>query len=216
MITNKPKTEPFYLELGQLTSDSVRHLAPSFDHLPPNPYADGEFRLRRYSRFSIEQGKLHHLPSQAFVQDESINHFQGNVVRNYEEIDENIVKDPAFVELFEHFQKMASIVDHTPIEVHQLRIFADHKSAEVAPEGVHQDGFDRIGIYVMQRHNIQGGNINVHLDKKSPALISHDFDKGEFVVLNDRKFFHSAQPIKPVDGDQGYMDIFVLTANLVH
>ena len=210
MITNKVKTESFYLELGQLTPDSVDHLTPSFDHLPPNPYADGEFRLRRYSRFTLEQGLLKRLPSQAFVQDENINHFQGNVVRSYEEIDDRIVIDLAFIELFEHFQKMASVVDGTPIEVHQLRIFADHKVAEVAPEGVHQDGFDRIGIYVMQRHNIEGGNINIHLDKNSPALISHDF------VLNDRKFFHSAQPIKPIDGDQGYMDIFVLTANLMH
>ncbi len=216
MITNKFDSEPFFLELGQLNSDSVSHLAPSFDRLPPNPYADGAFRLRRYSRFTVEQGALHRLPTQAFVQDESINHFQGNVVRQYEEIDDNTVSDPAFIELFQYFQKMASVSDGTPIEVHQLRIFADHKSAEVAPEGVHQDGFDRIGIYVMQRHNIQGGNINVHLGKNSPALISHDFDKGEFVVLNDRKFFHSAQPIQPINGDQGYMDIFVLTANLLH
>ncbi|RBP85602.1 hypothetical protein EBI01_02740 [Marinomonas rhizomae] len=216
MITNKVKNESFYLELGQLTQDSVNHLAPSFDCLPPNPYADGKFRLRRYSRFTVEQGKLHRLDSQAFVQDESINHFQGNVVRSYEEIDNRIIADPAFTELFEHFQRMSNVADNTPIEVHQLRIFADHKSAEVAPEGVHQDGFDRIGIYVMKRHNIEGGNINVHLDKNSPALISHDFDKGEFVVLNDRKFFHSAQPITPIDGDQGYMDIFVLTANLIH
>jgi hypothetical protein len=216
MTTNKVETESFYLELGQLTPNSVNHLAPSFDRLPPNPYADGEFRLRRYSRFTLEQGQLNRLPSQAFVQDKNINHFQGDVVRSYEEIDDNIVVDPSFVELFEHFQKMASVQDGTPIEVHQLRIFADHKSAEVAPEGVHQDGFDRIGIYVMQRHNIEGGNINIHLDNNSPALISHDFDKGEFVVLNDRKFFHSAQPIKPANGDQGYMDVFVLTANLLH
>ena len=216
MITNKFKTESFYLELGQLTSDSVNHLTPSFDNLPQNPYADGEFRLRRYSRFTVEQGKLNRLPTQAFVQDEHINHFQGNVVRSYEEIDDNIVVDPAFIELFEHFQKMANVGDNTSIEVHQLRIFADHKSAEVAPEGVHQDGFDRIGIYVMQRHNIEGGNINVHLDKSGPALISHNFDQGEFVVLNDRKFFHSAQSIKPIDGNLGYMDIFVLTANLMH
>lgn len=216
MITNKFKTDSFYLELGQLTTDSVNHLSPSFDHLPANPYADGEFRLRRYSRFTVEQGSLHRLPSQTFVQDKSINHFQGNIVRSYEEIDENIVVDRGFIELFEHFQKMANVADSTPIEVHQLRIFADHKSAEVAPEGIHQDGFDRIGIYVMQRHNIEGGSINVHLSKNSTALISHDFDKGEFVVLNDRKFFHSAEPIRPIDGSLGYMDIFVLTANLMH
>ena len=156
------------------------------------------------------------MPSKALVQDESINHFQGNVVRRYEEIEDQTIEDPAFMELFEHFQKMSNVADNTPIEVHQLRIFADHKKVEVAPEGVHQDGFDRIGIYVMQRHNIEGGNIKVHLNQNSPALISHYFDKGEFVVLNDRKFFHSAQPIAPIDGDQGYMDIFVLTANITH
>lgn len=216
MISEKSQNTSFYLELGQLTAESVNHLAPSFDHLPPNPYADGEFRLRRYSRFTVEQGSLNRLPTQTFVQDKSINHFQGDVVRSYEEIDDSIVRDDAFVELFQHFQTMANVADGTPIEVHQLRIFADHKSAEVAPEGVHQDGFDRIGIYVMQRHNIEGGSINVHLDKNSPALISHHFDKGEFVVLNDRKFFHSAQPIQPTNGDKGYMDVFVLTANLVH
>ncbi|WP_137170160.1 2OG-Fe dioxygenase family protein [Marinomonas sp. FW-1] len=216
MMTNKLITEPFYLELGQLSPESVNHLTPSFEQLPPNPYADGTFRLRRYSRFTVEHGSLQRLPAKAFVQDESINHFQGNVVRQYEEIDDKTACDPAFIELFHYFQQMASVSDGTPIEVHQLRIFADHKSAEVAPEGIHQDGFDRIGIYVMQRHNIEGGNINVHLTENSPALMSHNFDHGEFVVLNDRKFFHSAQAIKPINGELGYMDIFVLTANIVH
>ncbi len=216
MLTDKTTLDNFYLELGQLTPDSVNHLTSSFSNLPASPYADGAFRLRRYSRFVMNNHRLSRLSAQAFVQDESINHFQGNVVRVYPEIEDQTFEGPAFVELFDHFQKMANVQDDTPIEVHQMRIFADHKRAEVAPEGVHQDGFDRIGIYVMQRHNIQGGNINIHLDKKSPAMISHDFDQGEFVVLNDRKFFHSAHPIKPVDGDFGYMDLFVLTANLVH
>ncbi|MBJ7537404.1 2OG-Fe dioxygenase family protein [Marinomonas transparens] len=215
MLT-KPSKDTFYLELGQLTSNKLDHLMSSFDNLPPNPYADGAFRLRRYSRFTFAQGQLTRLPSQAFVQDESINHFQGNVVRCYEDIDDHTTLDPAFIELFEHFQTMAHVADKAPIEVHQLRILADHQSVEAAPEGIHQDGFDRIGIYVMKRHNIQGGNINIHLTANSPALISHDFDKGEFVVLNDRKFFHSAQPIQPINGDKGFMDVFVLTANLMH
>lgn len=216
MLTDKMNQDSFYLELGQLTADSVNHLSSSFSNLPASPYADGAFRLRRYSRFMMKDHRLSRLSAQAFVQDESINHFQGNVIRVYPEIENQTFEDPAFTELFEHFQKMADVKDDTPIEVHQMRIFADHKKAEVAPEGVHQDGFDRIGIYVMARHNIQGGNINIHLNESSPAMISHDFDQGEFVVLNDRKFFHSAQPINPVDGDFGYMDIFVLTANLVH
>ncbi|MEL0637165.1 MULTISPECIES: 2OG-Fe dioxygenase family protein [Marinomonas] len=215
MITNKSTQDDFYLELGQLTANSVNHLVSSFNDLPASPYADGAYRLRRYSRFTMNNHSLSRLASQAFVQDESINHFQGNVVRVYPEIEDQTFEDPAFIELFNHFQRMANVQDDTPIEVHQMRILANNKRAEVAPEGVHQDGFDRVGIYVIQRHNIQGGNINIHSSKNSPAIISHDFDQGEFVVLNDRKFFHSAYPIKPVDGEFGYMDTFILTANLI-
>ncbi|MBJ7553658.1 2OG-Fe dioxygenase family protein [Marinomonas spartinae] len=214
MLANNITSTPFYLELGQLSPDSVEHLAPTFNDLPTNPYADGQFRLRRYSCFTLHQEKLSRLPAKEFVQDDSINHFQGNVVRRYPEIEEQTFQDPGFVELFKHFREMANVKDGTLIEVHQLRIFADHQLAEVAPEGVHQDGFDRIGIYVMQRHNIKGGKINVHLEENSPAIISHAFDHGEFVILNDRKFFHSANPIQPIDGELGYMDIFVLTANI--
>ena len=81
MLTTKSAQEAFRLEVGQLPQASVNHLAPSFDNLPDNPYADGSYRLRRYSRFIFSNDSLKRLPSKAFVQDESINHFQGNVER---------------------------------------------------------------------------------------------------------------------------------------
>lgn len=216
MLTTKSAQEAFRLEVGQLPQASVNHLAPSFDNLPDNPYADGSYRLRRYSRFIFSNDSLKRLPSKAFVQDESINHFQGNVERTYPEIENKTVSDPAFLELFEHFQKMTDIADGCTIEVHQMRIFADHNPVEVAPEGVHQDGFDRIGIYVIQRHNITGGEVSVHTMETSPAMMKHPLNNGEFVVLNDRRFFHYAAPIEPINGELGYMDAFVLTANFIH
>ncbi|WP_417553055.1 2OG-Fe dioxygenase family protein [Marinomonas fungiae] len=216
MLTTKSAQEAFRLEVGQLPQESVSHLAPSFDNLPDNPYADGSYRLRRYSRFIFRDDSLQRLPTKAFVQDASINHFQGNVERIYPEIEAQTVNDPAFLELFEHFQKMADIADGSTIEVHQMRIFADHHEVDVAPEGVHQDGFDRIGIYVIKRHNIIGGDVSVHLHENAKAMMKHPLNNGEFVVLNDRRFFHYASPIKPIDGELGYMDAFVLTANLVH
>lgn len=216
MLTTKIAQEAFRLEIGQLTKESVNHLVPSFEHLPDNPYADGSYRLRRYSRFVFRDDSLQRLPTKAFVQDASINHFQGDVERIYPEIEQQTVTDPAFLELFEHFQKMADIGDGSTIEVHQMRIFADHHQVDVAPEGVHQDGFDRIGIYVIQRHNISGGEVSIHTAESSPAMMKHPLNNGEFVVLNDRRFYHYASPIKPIDGELGYMDAFVLTANLIH
>ncbi|MBM6552094.1 2OG-Fe dioxygenase family protein [Marinomonas ostreistagni] len=216
MLTTKSAQQAFCLELGQLTHDAVDHLAPSFESLPDNPYADGHYRLRRYSRFEFRNDTLTRLPTRAFVQDASINHFQGDVKRTYPEIEDATVADNCFVELFEHFQKMADLPEGATIEVHQMRIFADHHEVQVAPEGIHQDGFDRIGIYVIQRCNIRGGEVSVHTGENAPALLKYPLDHGEFVVLNDKKFYHYATPIVPRDGELGYMDAFVLTANFKH
>lgn len=216
MLTTKSAQEAFRLEVGQLTPSTVDHLAPSFDDLPANPYADGSYRLRRYSRFMFRNDTLTRLPTKEFVQASDVNHFQGNVVRTYPEIRDTTMSDPGFLELFEHFQKMADIADGSTIEVHQMRIFADHHQVDVAPEGIHQDGFDRIGIYIIQRHNISGGEVSIYTEEQSPAMMKHPLNHGEFVVLNDRRFFHYASPIKPIDGEIGYMDAFVLTANLIH
>jgi len=203
----------FLLELGQLEQGNVKTLAASFDNLPPNPYVDGAFRLRRYSHFTFDGAQLNRLPTKAFVQDDSINTYQGNVERTYPEIEDQICKSQAFTEMFNRFKEITNLDDETPIEVHQMRILAKHKqTTEPAPEGVHQDGFDRLGVFVIERNNVAGGEIQVHTDKQSAPFVSHNFDQGEFVILNDQKFFHSAAAMKPSTDDDGYMDVFVLTA----
>jgi hypothetical protein len=204
----------FYLELGQLNQQNNEILAESFNNLPPNPYADGNFRLRRFSHFTFKNNTLSHLPQKDFVQSQELNAFQGGVVRRYEEIEDGLINNDAFKEMFFHFKNMAHLDDNADIEVHQIRIKAKQgKEADVAPEGVHQDGFDRIGIFVIRREHLKaGGNLRIHLEKESEPFISHKFDHGEFVVLNDKRFWHSAAKILPEEGHEGYMDVFVLTA----
>ncbi|MBY4676972.1 2OG-Fe dioxygenase family protein [Marinobacterium arenosum] len=203
----------FLLELGQLTEQSVNALAPSFDGLPPSPYLDGAFRLRRYSHFNFTGDSLTQLPTKAFVQGDDINTFQGNVERVYPEIEDQVINSEAFVEMFRKFKEMAGIEDETPIEVHQMRIIASNQAkTEAAPEGVHQDGFERLAVFVIDRRNVNGGEIRVHTDKESSPFVSHAFDKGEFVVLNDRRFWHSANAIEPANDSDAHMDVFVLTA----
>ena len=207
------KSNNFYLELGQLTEQSVETLAPSFDALPPNPYMDGAFRLRRYSHFNCVGDKLERLPTKAFVQSGDINTYQGNVERVYPEIEDQIVNSEAFAEMFRNFKAMAGVNDETPIEVHQMRIIVNNnETTEAAPEGVHQDGFQRLAVFVIDRKNINGGEIRVHATKEADPFVSHAFDKGEFVVLNDQRFWHSAAAIEAANDDDAHMDVFVLTA----
>ncbi len=203
----------FLLELGQLPEDCVATLAPSFDLLPPNPYQDGGFRLRRYSHFRIDGEQPVRLPTKAFVQDGDINTFQGNVERTYPEIEDCVVDSAAFREMFRRFRDMTGLEENTPIEVHQMRILAGKDAVtEAAPEGVHQDGFRRLAVFVIERRNVTGGEIRVHTAREAQPFVSHTFDHGEFVVLNDERFWHSAGPMEASNDDDAYMDLFVLTA----
>lgn len=205
----------FFLELGQLSLNSTRFLAQSFERLPESPYKDGQYRLRRFSHFNFANDRLNHLQHKDFLQSGKVNTFQGGVERQYQEIETDVIASPAFVELFQHFKRMAKVADDADIDVHQIRIRAQAgESVPVAPEGVHQDGFDRIGLYFIQRDHLKkGGNLRVHTEKESKAFIDHQFDSGEFIVLNDRRFWHSASSIVPEDGlDEGHLDVFVLTA----
>lgn len=205
--------ENFYLELGQLSEKSVESLETSFDSLPKSNYLDGAYRLRRFSHFSYIQNKLTLLPTKAFSQNADINEFQGNVAREYQDIEPSVVSSSGFDEMFSSFKKMANIADETPIEVHQMRILGKKDIAvETAPEGVHQDGFNFLAVFVIDRNNIAGGEICVHPAKEQAPIFKHAFDHGEFVVLNDKRFWHSAAALQAVNDDAAHMDVFVLTA----
>lgn len=205
--------QPFFLQIGQISPAGVMDLTPSFNDLPASEYKDGEYRLRRFSHFFFKAGQLERLPTKAFSQSSDINHFQGDVERVYEEIEDSVVNSEGFLEMFSMFKEMTSLRDEKEIEVHQMRVNAEAgRATPVAPEGVHQDGCERIGIFIIQRHNIRGGRINVHVDDHHEPFLSHKFDRGEFVVLNDRRFFHSATEIETIHGMHGHLDVFVLTA----
>ncbi|KAA9133526.1 2OG-Fe dioxygenase family protein [Marinihelvus fidelis] len=207
------RSADFLLELGQLPEDCVTTLAPSFELLPPSPYADGDFRLRSFSHFLFDGVRPQRLPTKAFVQDGEINTFQGGVERYYPEIDDAVVDSEAFAEMFRRFRAMTGMDASSPIEVHQMRILAGRaKATEAAPEGVHQDGFRHLAVFVIERRNIRGGEIRVHTGRDEAPFVSHPFDHGEFVVLNDKRFWHSAGAMEAANDDDAYMDLFVLTA----
>ena len=114
------KTEDFLLELGQISPKHVSQLSESFNNLPKNEYCDGEYRLRRYSQFNFSQDKLSNigiintlrkLPAKAFIQSADFNVFQGDVVRQYEEIEQDIIDSGAFVEIFARFKDITNLDD---------------------------------------------------------------------------------------------------------
>ena len=99
------------------------------------------------------------------------------------------------------------------VEVHQMRVITLEDETHVAPEGVHQDGYDAICIASIERHNVKGGHLLVHKKKDSEAILNVALENGELAYINDRELWHNATPISRLDPHKdGHMDLIILTA----
>ncbi|PTO77627.1 2OG-Fe dioxygenase family protein [Vibrio splendidus] len=209
------------LHITHLSNHAVEELSPSFSKLPSTEHADGQFRLRRYSVVQFSNGQVVEQDKHNFVQSENINHFQGDVVRQFEPIEAEILSSEGMQEMCELFIETNGLEDGQEIEIHQIRIAALFEETQVAPEGVHQDGFDHIALIGVNRHNIVGGEIMLYQDSHEAPFFRKVLGDGEVAMLADSKLWHNAQPIRTIDHDEmGYMDVFVLTAkdarNVLH
>ena len=94
-----------------------------------------------------------------------------------------------------------------------MRVITLHDETPVAPEGVHQDGYDAICIASIYRHNVTGGHLLVHKEKNSEPIVNMALENGELAYINDRVLWHNATPLSRTDPSQdGHMDLIILTA----
>lgn len=209
--------DDFTFTLGRISDAALADLTADFASLAPNQYADGAYRYRRYSRFTFDRANrvVAILPPRDFAQAGDINHFQPGVQRHYDDLLASTWQSSGFAELCAAFASEGELPELATIEVHQLRVISDDPAHEAptAPEGVHQDGFDRIAIVTIARETSRGADVSLHDRADAPALATLRSEPGQYVVLNDRRLWHSANPVVALeDGRPGFWDAFVLTA----
>lgn len=208
----------FALHMGCIDGE-LDELHADFDMLTPSTYKDGAYRLRRYSKFDFDDDSLqiHLHTGTTFVQDDSINEFQGNITRTYDDLSNTVCHNPAFLQMCRALVQNSALPSQCILEAHQMRIIAkSDMAAQSAPEGIHQDGFDYVAVFTVARHNETGGELFVWRDKDSTApLLTLTPKVGEYCIVNDRTLWHSASAICQVDkADKAYWDLFVITAKL--
>lgn len=158
-MTTAIAERPFYLTMGAISPAAINDLAAHFKHLPESQYLDGEYRLRRYGIFSFSTGRVCKLPHRPFTQSDEFNTFQGNIERNYQDITPECYQSAGFNEMLTHYFEQSGLSDGTEIDIHQIRIRAKPgQTVPVAPEGVHQDGYNRIGMFMINYENITGAH----------------------------------------------------------
>ncbi|MBB1334791.1 MULTISPECIES: 2OG-Fe dioxygenase family protein [unclassified Pseudoalteromonas] len=201
------------LQLRFVNQAHIEAVKPSFANLPANPYADGAFRKRRYSVIKVQNDELVLQATKAFVQDDSINTFQGNVERTYENLEPSLLASEGMKSIVNEFRAITGISEERDIEIHQFRMLAIESDTPPAPEGIHQDGFDHVCICGVSHENLEGGELLVYENKQAEPCFKMEIKDGMFALINDREVWHNATPMNKIDASKdGYLDCFVLTA----
>ena len=203
-------------KLRNFTSIDIGVFEEYFENMPYDPYVKGNFRKRRFSSIKKDHfGKYEILPHKTFTQSSNVNDLLGDVIREYEEINDDLINSENFLKIVEGFAKLSGINPYIQeIGIHQMRILcSEYIKGEPAPEGRHQDGFDVIGIFCARRVKVAGGISELFLGKNDEdAILEKMLEENELLVVNDREVFHNATKLTPVDMELGYRDVFVFTA----
>lgn len=193
-----------------LPSDQLK---TSFSDLPSDRYLKGDFifRERRLSKCVLQDSDVLWRDEQDFLQSKNINSYLGDIKREYPAIKENTKE-----ELSENLlKKISALFPKKEIHfgVHQMRTIAnDTYSARPAPEGIHQDGFDFVGIYSVQESNVNGGlSILVNSKNHNEVVFEDKLAPGEFCIFNDRDLAHYVTPFTPKYPGVANRDVFVFT-----
>lgn len=198
--------------LKSLKSFNVAKLIPSFTDLPVDPYLQGDYRFRRLSHFQIANSHLVKLPHGAMLQSKIYNPLLGDVKREYAELDRTLVNLEEFQTLvLEFFEFCRHCSTSNEVDVHQIRITANQHIGNPAPEGIHRDGVDMIGIFCVNRDNVIGGETHLYESKDNSLAFTKVLEPGELLVVNDRQFYHFTTPIQARSMAGGVRDVFVLT-----
>jgi hypothetical protein len=204
----------FDYKVQRLSNLNAPAFQPSFENLPLDPYIQGRFRRRRFSRFRGEPANLARLEHKYFVQSSEVNKLAGGIKRDFPELEDSLTSLPEFHSLISRFVDFAKIDPvTTEMGVHQIRITASpEEQGEPAPEGIHQDGFDFVGIFCICRQNLLGAETHLYEDPGKSPIFAKELQPGEFLLVNDRRLYHYTSAVRSAGSGEGVRDVFVITA----
>lgn len=210
-------TEPRPYRLQKLALGNLDALRGFFDGLPPDPYLAERYRSRRFSKFRVESENLWLMNHEVFVQAKEYNPLLGEVRREFMELDEGLTTRDEFKALILDFLKLCQIWPRkAEVGVHQIQITSSaQKLGYPAPEGLHQDGFDFIGIFCVSRDNINGGETALYEARNTEPIYRRVLEPGELLVIDDRLLLHYTSPIEASEHAGGARNVFILAASVV-
>ncbi len=223
--------EPYPLILAHALDPAfIKQLTVHFENLKPDEFnsADKQAnkekgvwgRHRAYGEISCVEDKYIQLPPRPFTQSQDINQANGGVNRWFPELDAALVADDVFVHLVKHFHR--HMLDGQPgvLGIHFIRTNCVGVEGAPAPEGPHRDGFDKVGMLTVNRHNISGGRTQLlpQLQEGDPkcdeVLLDSVLEESQVLIINDEHYRHNVTAITADDPKQkAFRDVIVVTSS---
>ncbi|MFB2919745.1 2OG-Fe dioxygenase family protein [Aerosakkonema funiforme] len=179
----------------------------------PDPYTPGRYRGRGGFVLALDGSPIGML-NETFVQKE--NEAYPNISRKFAPLPDGFVvflSSGNVISIFQIFQEFCRSRIRE-LDIHLIGICSNNTEVKVVPENSHQDGTDRVGILVIDRLNIEGGETQVARSKGGKPFFSEILEPGEMLMFDDRKYWHYVTPIKSISPEPGWRFVVVLTAKL--
>ncbi len=198
--------------LSTFNCNDIDKLQELFNNIPIDKYYTNK-RNRVFSLLKINTD-IQIIGNLNFYQSSTYNNYNGNLLREYDNISSDVLENNTFKKLIFTF---TNIIDkelnnkNDYIQIHKIRVYANKDSTNLIPEGIHQDGFNMIAICCIKRKNIKGGISRIY-DNNKNIIYNKQLEEGEMLIINDIKNYHDVTNIELIDKEKiGYRDIIVLT-----
>jgi hypothetical protein len=207
----------------QCSLDELNAIAQSWHGMPADPYLKdgGRYRTRRHASFTFEQGVVSPVAHRAHWQPLTYNALHGGMTRWFEPMPDEVVSSEPWLRLLRAFGQTAvdlradNTAASTPavqcIEAHQFRIDTTDGIGRPTPEGAHRDGVDLVGVFMLHRQDIKGGETRVFDARGTSGERFTLQEPWSLLLLDDARVIHETTPIQPTQAG-GYRDTLVLTA----
>lgn len=200
-----------------LDVSALSHLALFWNDLPPDEYLKdgGRYRKRRHGSWVVDADDAIQVPHRAHWQSVSYNALHGGMKRWFEPLAPAFADDPVLRQLLLQLAHWANSVRGPRFwfaEVHAFRIDTTDGIGRPTPEGAHRDGVDFVAVFMLQRHNIKGGESRV-FDANGPRGQRFTLTQPwSMLLLDDHRVIHESTPIQPeVPEEMGWRDTLVIT-----
>lgn len=200
----------------------LAELAAFWNNLPADAYLrdGGRYRSRRHGSHVITRAAgscdVQAVPHRAHWQPLDYNALHGGIERWFAPLEPALAEHPVYVGVLDTLAKWASLckpeVTTWFAETHLFRIDTHGGIGRPTPEGAHRDGVDFVAVFLVDRHQIKGGETRVFESQGSRGERFTLVEPWSLLWLDDVRVVHETTPIQPLEaGALGWRDTLVIT-----